>query len=120
MSGVYFSRKRRPDDGAEITDDGCLVESNNIPNHDFADECAHTQPDGRYHYHASPNALYEDVPTEGGSPVIGFAADGSRSTGPTSSTRTRARSAEATSGYSLKQRERPSGDGEPGGTYTGI
>lgn len=36
---------------------------------------AHTQPDGTYHYHGSPNAMfYSDAAIE--SPVIGFAADG--------------------------------------------
>ncbi len=39
---------------------------------------AHTQPDGTYHYHANPMAMFEqdcDIITEQ-SPVIGFAADG--------------------------------------------
>ena len=36
---------------------------------------AHTQPDGTYHYHGNPNALfYSDAQVI--SPVIGFAADG--------------------------------------------
>ncbi|MBG7605052.1 MAG: YHYH protein [Actinobacteria bacterium] len=81
---------------------------------------AHTQPDGRYHYHASPNALYEDTPTEGGSPVIGFAADGFPVYGPYFVDTGTGEVREAISGYTLKQGERPSGDGEPGGTYTGI
>ncbi|NQZ88787.1 MAG: YHYH protein [Colwellia sp.] len=37
---------------------------------------AHTQPDGEYHYHGSPNAMFDDNPGSEGSPVIGFAADG--------------------------------------------
>jgi hypothetical protein len=37
---------------------------------------AHTQPDGRYHYHGNPMALFDDQPGAAGSPVIGFAADG--------------------------------------------
>ncbi len=37
---------------------------------------AHTQPDGTYHYHGNPMALFEQTrPTEP-SPLIGFAADG--------------------------------------------
>jgi len=39
---------------------------------------AHTQPDGTYHYHGNPMALFEqdcDILTQA-SPVIGFAADG--------------------------------------------
>ncbi|MEE3234481.1 MAG: YHYH protein [Candidatus Latescibacterota bacterium] len=39
---------------------------------------AHVQPDGMYHYHADPNAIFEgDCNTmTAASPVIGFAADG--------------------------------------------
>ena len=36
---------------------------------------AHVQPNGSYHYHGTPNAMFDaDMPVE--SPVIGFAADG--------------------------------------------
>lgn len=81
---------------------------------------AHTQPDGRYHYHASPNALYEDTPTEGGSPVIGFAADGFPIYGPYFVDSDSGEVREAISGYTLKVGERPSGDDQPGGVYSGI
>lgn len=39
---------------------------------------AHVQPDGTYHYHGNPNALFNDDCASQGtpSPVIGFAADG--------------------------------------------
>lgn len=37
---------------------------------------AHTQPDGTYHYHGNPMALFEQDDPTGPSPVIGFAADG--------------------------------------------
>ena len=39
---------------------------------------AHVQPDGMYHYHATPNAIFESDCSEvsSASPVIGFAADG--------------------------------------------
>ncbi|NIB39199.1 YHYH protein [Pseudomaricurvus alkylphenolicus] len=37
---------------------------------------AHTQPDGTYHYHGNPMALFDEHPGPEGSPVIGFAADG--------------------------------------------
>jgi hypothetical protein len=37
---------------------------------------AHTQPDGLYHYHGNPNAMFDENPGADGSPVIGFAADG--------------------------------------------
>ena len=43
---------------------------------------AHTQPDGTYHYHGDPDALYAENPSEV-SPVIGFAADGFPFLGPT-------------------------------------
>ena len=36
---------------------------------------AHTQPDGTYHYHGNPVALFEQQPNAE-SPVVGFAADG--------------------------------------------
>ncbi len=37
---------------------------------------AHAQPDGRYHYHSNPNALFLDHDLDKQSPMIGFAADG--------------------------------------------
>ncbi len=38
---------------------------------------AHTQPTGKYHYHANPVAMFTQACEEGiASPVIGFAADG--------------------------------------------
>ena len=39
---------------------------------------AHVQPDGMYHYHANPNAIFESdcFEVSSASPVIGFAADG--------------------------------------------
>jgi hypothetical protein len=36
---------------------------------------AHTQPDGSYHYHGNPGALFSDR-SAAESPVIGFSADG--------------------------------------------
>ena len=50
------------------------------PLHGFGTDIhnAHVQPDGMYHYHANPNAIFEsdcsNISTA--SPVIGFAADG--------------------------------------------
>ncbi len=40
------------------------------------DHNAHTQPDGTYHYHGSPNALFEQSDPTVASPVVAFAADG--------------------------------------------
>lgn len=81
---------------------------------------AHAQPDGRYHYHANPNALFLDNDVSKPSPVIGFAADGFPIYG------TIFRDADgkvrrARSGYRLKTTPRPSPPqgpgGEPDGTY---
>lgn len=77
---------------------------------------AHTQPDGRYHYHGDPLAMY-GAPTEP-SPVIGFAADGFPIFGPYFDDGTQIRA--AVSGYTLRSGARPSGAGEPGGTYDGT
>lgn len=79
---------------------------------------AHTQPDGSYHYHGSPKALFDDSPGAQGSPVIGFAADGFPIYGSyfidgEGSLR------KALSGYTLKSGTRPESAEDPGGTYTG-
>ena len=37
---------------------------------------AHTQPNGEYHYHGNPMALFDQDDSSTPSPVIGFAADG--------------------------------------------
>jgi hypothetical protein len=82
---------------------------------------AHTQPDGTYHYHGNPQALFSDIPTSE-SPVIGFAADGfpiygpwilDAEQGPAGDLR------KAESSYRLKSGERPAGAGNPGGQYDG-
>jgi hypothetical protein len=88
------------------------------PNADFGTDAhhAHTQPDGRYHYHGDPLAMYGG-PTAP-SPVIGFAADGFPVYGPYFDDGTTVRV--ALSGYTLKSGARPSGAGEPGGTYDGT
>lgn len=77
---------------------------------------AHTQPDGRYHYHGDPLAMY-GPPTEP-SPVIGFASDGFPIFGPYFDDGTQIRA--AVSGYTLRSGARPSGAGEPGGAYDGT
>jgi arylsulfatase A-like enzyme len=87
-------------------DNGFRVDSHN----------AHTQPDGTYHYHGSPNALFEpDGSVE--SPVIGFAADGFPIFGPWILDNGETR--EVRSSYRLKAGERPAGGGSPGGQYDG-
>jgi hypothetical protein len=81
---------------------------------------AHTQPDGTYHYHGNPNAMFDDNPGPLGSPVIGFASDGFPIYGsyfmdPDSGTVRK-----ALSGYTLKVGARPSSISDPGGEYNGL
>lgn len=81
---------------------------------------AHTQPDGAYHYHGDPRALYDD---EGAAPsgVIGFAADGFPIFGPFFDDGGTVR--RAVSGYRLKGGARVSQTGEgafPGGDHDGT
>ena len=78
---------------------------------------AHTQPDGTYHYHGTPNALfYSDTVIE--SPVVGFAADGYPIFGSYFDDGDVVR--KATSSFQLKSGLRPSGAGDPGGTFDGT
>ncbi len=80
---------------------------------------AHTQPNGLYHYHGNPMALFDSEPGPDGSPVIGFAADGFPIYGSyfkdESGTIRR-----AVSGYSLRQGTRPTSATDPGGTHDGM
>lgn len=81
---------------------------------------AHTQPDGAYHYHGDPKAMY-DVTGAVASPVLGFAADGFPIYGPFIEGNGVIR--RLVSGYVLKTGKRVSQDGEgafPGGTYDGT
>ena len=78
---------------------GFNVDSNN----------AHAQPDGAYHYHGDTNTA---------SGVIGFAADGYPIFGPYFDDNGVFR--QATSSYSLRSGNRPTGTGNPGGTYDGT
>ena len=82
---------------------------------------AHAQPDGSYHYHGSPNALFVSDDNAVASPVIGFAADGF----PIYGSYFEAESGTirpATSSYQLKTGARPSDlnePGEAGGPFSG-
>jgi arylsulfatase A-like enzyme len=78
---------------------------------------AHAQPDGTYHYHGSPLALFDSNNNQD-SPVIGFAADGFPIFG--SNFQHQGAIRQAQSSYRLKSGNRPSGKGEPGGTYDGT
>ena len=81
---------------------------------------AHTQPDGAYHYHGDPMAIY-DSSGQTASGVIGFAADGFPIYGPFIDKNGSIR--RVTSSYVLKSgmRQNQSGEGAfPGGTYDGT
>ncbi|MFC3122724.1 YHYH protein [Agaribacter flavus] len=78
---------------------------------------AHAQPDGTYHYHGSPFALFADNSNEV-SPVIGFAADGFPIYGSYIEDNGQIRKVQ--SSYRLKSGTRPNGEGEPGGNYNGL
>ncbi len=78
---------------------------------------AHAQPDGTYHYHGSPFALFADDSSQA-SPVIGFAADGYPIFGSYFESNGMVR--KAASSYRLKAGSRPSGEGQPGGNYDGA
>ncbi len=80
---------------------------------------AHAQPDGRYHYHANPNALFLDNSYEAASPVIGFAADGFPIYGTIFEDSTGV-IRPARSGYTLKSEPRPSPPDGPGGMPDGT
>lgn len=77
---------------------------------------AHAQPDGAYHYHGPPPIFNGDNQTPSG--VIGFAADGYPIFGPYFDAGGTIRLAEPS--YRLKAGSRPTGTGNPGGTYDGT
>lgn len=81
---------------------------------------AHTQPDGSYHYHGHPRAMFDDNPGPDGSPVIGFAADGFPVFGSYFYDTDTGQVRKAISGYTLRSGQRPSDQDDPGGTYDGT
>lgn len=81
---------------------------------------AHTQPDGRYHYHGNPMALFDENPGPNGSPVIGFAADGYPIYGSYFLDPDSGQIRKALSGHTLKAGQRPSSAEDPGGAYDGM
>lgn len=76
---------------------------------------AHTQPDGTYHYHGAPNALFDDTSEL---VVVGFAADGFPIFGSYFNDGNAIR--KALSSYRLRSGDRPIGEGSPGGSYDGT
>lgn len=87
-AGCYDPSSPQASDGSRgddegITPIGCpdthpwLADPLGVFHHFGADaHNAHVQPGGLYHYHGNPNAMFDDNPSDQGSPVIGFAADG--------------------------------------------
>lgn len=78
---------------------------------------AHAQPDGTYHYHGSPLALFDNSDSQD-SPVVGFAADGFPIFGSFFDDEGTIR--RAASSYRLKSGARPAGADDPGGNYDGA
>lgn len=121
----------RPDDPGADGDGnvaiGCTVDDPWLTNplgtdHKFGADAhnAHTQPDGTYHYHGNPLALFDDNPGPIGSPLIGFAADGFPIYGSYFADPDTGEVRRAVSGYTLKQGDRPDGDDNPPGAYDGT
>ena len=86
---------------------------------------AHVQPDGSYHYHGLPTGLLGQLGVNSGqhSPIVGWAADGfpiyalygyEDPEDPSSPI------VKLSSSYAVKSGARPSGEGQPGGTYDGT
>lgn len=81
---------------------------------------AHVQPNGAYHYHALPDALYERLANASGPTLIGYAADGFPIYGPLSYADANDASSglvEMQSSYVLRSGTRDSG---PGGAFDGT
>lgn len=78
---------------------------------------AHSQPDGSYHYHGNPKALFEQNAMSE-SPVIGFAADGFPIFGSYIDDGGQIRA--VSSSFQLRGGSRPSGTDDPGGNYDGT
>ncbi|MEM7256371.1 MAG: YHYH protein, partial [Pseudomonadota bacterium] len=77
---------------------------------------AHTQPDGAYHYHGDPVALFDRSGTVV-SPVVGFAADGFPIYGSYIEANGSVRKVQ--SSFQLKSGTRPVDNNQPGGSYDG-
>ena len=79
---------------------------------------AHTQPNGAYHYHGNPMALFAQSKPAEESPLVGFAADGFPIFGPY--IRDNGALRRVASSYKLKAGARASGQGHPGGIFDGT
>lgn len=124
-AGCYRPNDRRADGDGNVAvgcsaDDKWLLDPLGTT-HKFGADAhnAHTQPDGMYHYHGDPMALFDDEPGPEGSPVIGFAADGFPIFG--SYFKDEAGTVrKAISSYKLRSGPRPSSASDPGGTFNGM
>ena len=81
---------------------------------------AHVQPNGAYHYHGNPGAMFDENYGPTGSPVIGFAADGFPIYGSYFLDIASGFIRKAISGYRLKPGNRPVSATDPGGAYDGT
>ena len=85
---------------------------------------AHVQPNGAYHYHGIPTALFQRL--SGGKPrmtLIGWAADGFPIYAEWGYKDAKDKTSDVVklkSSYRLKQGERPTTNGQPGGKYDGA
>ena len=126
-AGCYKPDGRRADANGNVqigcnTNDAWLLDPLSTNTSFGADKHnAHTQPNGLYHYHGNPNALFDDNPGPAGSPVVGFAADGFPIYGSYFLDSTSGSVRKATSGYTLKPGTRGNkSDTNPGGSYDGT
>ncbi|MCX2979621.1 YHYH protein [Halieaceae bacterium IMCC14734] len=106
--------------GCSINDPWLLDPMSDLTNFGTDMNNAHTQPDGSYHYHGNPNALFDDSPGPNGSPVIGFAADGFPIFGSYFFDIDSGAVRKAISGYTLIPGARPQTAADPGGNYDGT
>ena len=125
--GCYYPSESRADSDGN-TEAGCPVNADwrlvpleystkfGVDRHN-----AHVQPDGTYHYHGNPNAMFDESPTLDGSPVIGFAADGFPIYGSFVLDLTTGQYKKVRSGYTLKEGSRGTkSSSNPGGDYSGV
>ncbi len=79
---------------------------------------AHSQPDGSYHYHGTPNAFYAEDNNSSASPVVGFAADGYPIFGPYIDDNGTIR--KVNSSFRVRSGNRATDSTSPGGSYDGT
>ena len=124
-AGCYRPTGRRPDKNGNVLigcrdNDPWLLDPPGYTGFFGVDQHnGHPQPDGRYHYHANPNALFLDHDLDKPSPVIGFAADGFPIYG-TMFRDSEGKIRPARPGYQLKSEPRPAPPKGPGGTPDGT